>query len=132
MNDLADKQWEELVVKLFKKRKDELIALDLLLDEISNLMHSDAEFSDMEDYVSHINKNIHIPRWNRFPETNPGMLNIPTVESKYLVFIKPDFIFEAIWSNDYFYTFMDRDDGQGWAIEKEVSFWIPITYPTPY
>lgn len=132
MNDLADKRWEELVVGMFKKRKHELDALKPLLNEIQNLISGGHELDDMQDYVQHIDKNIHIPRWNRYPETNPSMLDIPTIDSKYWVLIAPDFVFEAIWKEGAFYTFMERDNGEGWGIETAVSFWIPITYPTPY
>ncbi len=130
IKDMEGKRWEELfLIKLKEilKEKEEIQSIVSQLEDINFKF----TLHDLEDYIKSIDENIHIPRWNKYPETNPGQLDV--YAQTYYVFFEPDFLFEARWVNGNFMTFNEhRESGNDWEIETSMKFWIPISYPTPY
>lgn len=128
--DLEGKSWEELCLiafKSFNKRKKKISqAIEWLND-----LDDDICIDEISDYIESLKNNIHIPRWNIYPSVTPDGLNIHA--ESYHVFVNPDFFLEARWIDGNFHTFNPyRESGNDWELEEEVSYWIPITYPTPY
>ena len=130
MEEMEGKRWQELLLIQLKKTLNIQEQFKLIIDKLEDLNYS-LDLDELEEYVSAIDKKIHIPIWNKYPETNPDQLNVYV--EKYYVFFEPDFFHEARWENGNFILYNEyRESGNGWEIETDMKFWLPIIYPTPY
>ncbi len=130
MKDMEGKRWEELCLIAFKTIAKREKQIDEAIRKLEDLSFC-SEIDEIEEYLESINNKIHIPVWNKYPDTNPEALKI-CVE-KYYVFMEPDFIMEAKWENGNFYTENEcHESGKLWDVTPDITFWLPINYPTPY
>lgn len=130
IKDIEGKRWQELLLIQLKKTlklHDEFKSIINILENINYRFN----LHDIEEYIKAMDDKIHIPEWNKYPETNPDQLDV--YSETYYVFFEPDFFVEARWNNGNFSTFNEfRESGNKWEIKTDMNYWLPITYPTPY
>ena len=127
MTKLEGKTWEELVLTVYKDCVKKNEQIDLFVQKIEGFS---LDLDDLERYISALKKKISIPKWTRLMDANPSDLDIHAI--KYLIFIEPDFLLEALWREiDKKFLVQDYDDNRIWS-EETPMYWLPITYPTPY
>ena len=128
--DLQGKRWEELLLMKLKKTLKAHDEFKLIIDKLEDINYS-LNLDEFEEYIKAIDSKIHIPTWNKYPETNPDQLDV--YAEKYQVFFEPDFFMEARWRDGNFSVFNEfRESGNDWEIENDMTHWLPITFPTPY
>lgn len=126
-NNLKEKTWDELCLMAFKNLSERKGVVQAAIDELEEIWHM-FDFSEVECYIESMAKKIQIPKWNKYPEISPKDLEI--YAEFYCVLCGDDLILNAVWNNGEFLTFSNIFNK--WESNKEVEFWIPITYPTPY
>lgn len=126
-------RWEQFILLQFKKISDSSLEINNLMEQVKEKIDkctSEYDFDEFKCYFKDLESSIHMPTWNKYPETNPDSLS--TYVEFYAVCERDDGSY--IWRN----AFWRKDNGFYYMLEGEANklegelYWIPLTFPSPY
>lgn len=126
-------RWERFILLKFKKISESSLEIYNLMDQVKEKIdefNSEYDFDEFECYFKDLESSIHMPTWNKYPETTPDKLS--TYVEFYAVCERDHDSFvwrDAFWRKDdgFYYVFEGETD----KLEGEL-YWIPLTFPNPY
>ena len=136
MNDyLNEGTWQELLLKRFKHTENLAKKIKKIIDGVVEDIEeiTDSRLDDVVDYIETMNKQVHIPMWNRLSDVTPDSLKICTASGYIVSWIDAmDLMVKAQWDskNKCFITY--DEELEKWTKDESVEYWIPLIFPETF